>query len=287
MHPLRYTQYIQTHPLQSTLTFIPTLPTPSHSPPPIPSGCRGGAISSSGSTLYLAGPTQFLANNATSGYGGALSLLQSSLILGPDAVNITNNAAGEGSALHLGFSDTTTLTIQPSWSSTSTSTSSTILINNNRCVGKGGTVAWIRGVGSSPVVNAAFFSTKTVNYQRVLFVNNQVITMTYLWIFVHFLALFFKFPFLSLSYLVFSPFITPSLLYAHSTPPPPHPPPPPPLPPPYPLFPISLPSPTHLTPSLTLFPSPRHFLVDKELLRLPLPYPPSIPPTPLHLSPRT
>ena len=83
------------HPLSPPNPHPPLHPT-SPSTPPFFQGCRGGAVSASGSTFYIAGPSQFLGNNASNGYGGAIALLTSSFVVGPDAVNFTNNAAGKG-----------------------------------------------------------------------------------------------------------------------------------------------------------------------------------------------
>ena len=117
--------------------------------PPTNVAARGGAVAlAAGSSMLVGGPTTFANNNASAGYGGAVSVLDSALVVGPYAVNFTSNAAGEGSALHLGNGATSTCTLQAG------AGFGKVLVSGNAAV-KGGTIAWVATPGSASPVAAA------------------------------------------------------------------------------------------------------------------------------------
>jgi hypothetical protein len=132
--------------------------------------CRGGAVAISDSSFLVQGNASFDHNNAFAGYGGAISLVSSLLTLGPDRIVFTGNSAGEGSALHLGGSDTSALVINPPTpTSVYSAPAGAICFAGNSALLKGGTVAWI-AAPSAP--SEGFFSPSTPFYNRTQFADN-------------------------------------------------------------------------------------------------------------------
>jgi hypothetical protein len=121
--------------------------------PPTNPAARGGAVSlAAGSTMLIGGRTTFANNNASAGYGGAVSVLASTLIVGPYGVNFTSNVAGEGAAVHLGTGATSTFTVQ---TAAGASVAGKVVFRGN-VAAKGGVVAWVAAPGStSPMPTTA------------------------------------------------------------------------------------------------------------------------------------
>lgn len=123
---------------------------------------RGGlaAIAASAAT-FTASSTRFAANVATDGMGGAYYQSDSALALGPSAVEISGNRAGGGSAVYLGDSATSALSI-------GASNTTQVAITANSCTKGGGTVVWTKAPGSRELIGSSL-----PNARRMVLAGNR------------------------------------------------------------------------------------------------------------------
>jgi predicted outer membrane repeat protein len=135
---------------------------------------RGGAVSVNTLSTVTVGAAASFSSNSVRGYGGALFVTASALVLGPLDVSFTNNSAASGSAVYVSSSSTSAVTLAPAASTTV----GRIVFHDNVCHSQGGTVYW--ECDGLPALNAStgsagstvLFGPSLAHYQRVLWGNN-------------------------------------------------------------------------------------------------------------------